>query len=140
MKRTWICALTLTLLPLLANAQLSNTQKVATQVPFEFVVANRVVPPGMFVVETTTIDARILSLRNRESKVNVYITASRDQMSTPAANYALVFHKYGDQCFLWGMKVKGSRTFYRLPRGKAEAELLARNAPAPEEILLTSLQ
>jgi len=140
MKRTWIFALTLTLLPLLATAQLSNTQKVATQVPFEFVVANRVVPAGMFIVETTTIDARILSLRNRDSKVNVYVTASRDQMNTPAANSALVFHKYGDQCFLWAMKVKGSRMFYRLPRGKAEAELLARNAPAPEEILLTSLQ
>jgi len=139
-SRTWIFALTLTLLPLLASAQLYSTQKVATQVPFEFVVADRVVPPGMFIVEATNVDSRILSLRDRESKVNVFVTASRDQMNAPAANCALVFHKYGDQSFLWGMKVKGSRTLYRFPRAKAEAELLARNVPATEEILLASLQ
>jgi len=138
--RTWMFALTLTLLPLLATAQLSSTQKIGAQVPFEFAVANKVVPAGMFIVETTAISPEILSLRNADSKVNMFILASRDETGTPAANYALVFHKYGDQCFLWGMKLKGSRTIYRMPRSKAEAELLARNVPATEEILLASLR
>ena len=70
----------------------------------------------------------------------MFVAAGSDETRTPAANYALVFHKYGDQYFLWGMKVKGSRTIYRLPESKAEAELLARNEPVTEEILLASLQ
>jgi len=133
-------ALALTLLPLLAAAQLSSTQKIGAQVPFEFGVANKIVPAGTFVLKATTINPGILSLRNADSSVNMYVSASRDEARTPAADYALVFHKYGDQYFLWGMKLKGSRTIYRMPRSKAEVELLARNVPATEEILLASLQ
>jgi len=133
-------ALTLTLLPLFAAAQLSSTQKIGAQVPFEFVVSNNVVPAGMFIVQTTTINPRILSLRNPSSKVNMFILTSRDETKTPAASYALVFHKYGNSYFLWGMNLQGSRTIYRLPQSKAEAELLVRNVPATEEILLASLQ
>jgi len=140
MKRCrWMFALTLTLLPLLATAQLASTQRIGTQVPFEFMVANKVVPAGTFIVQATNID-RMLSLSNRERKVNMFLAASPDESRTPAADYALVFHRYGNQYFLRGMKLKGSRTIYWFAQGKAEIELLARNLPATEEILLASLQ
>lgn len=137
--RRWMFAITLTLLPLLATAQLNSTQKIGTQVPFEFMVANKVVPAGTFSLQTTAIE-RILSLSNRERTVNVFLVASPDESRTPAADYALVFQRYGAQYFLRGMKLKGSRTIYWFPVSKAETELLARNVPATEEILLASLQ
>lgn len=136
--RRWMFALTLTLLPLLAAAQLNSTQKIGAQVPFEFMVSNKAVPAGTFIVQTTNID-KILSLSNGERTVNMFLVASPDESRTPAADYALVFHRYGDQYFLQGMKLKGSRTIYWFPKSKAETELLARNVPATEEILLASL-
>ncbi len=54
----------------------------------------------------------------------------------PAASNVLVFHKYGHRYFLTEVKVEGSRTTYRLPESKAEAELQAQNVNAPDEILL----
>jgi len=138
-SRTWMFALALTLLPLLATAQLTSSQKIGTKVPFEFRVAGKIVPAGMVIVQKTTMNSTF-SLHNADWGVNMFVAAGSDETRTPAANYALVFHKYGDQYFLWGMKVKGSRTIYRLPESKAEAELLARNEPVTEEILLASLQ
>lgn len=132
-------ALALTLLPLLATAQLNSTQKIGTQVPFEFMVANKAVPAGTFVLQTTSME-RILSLSNDERSVNMFLVAVPDESRTPAADYALVFRRYGDQYFLRGMKLKGSRMTYWFPVSKAETELLARNVPATEEILLASLQ
>lgn len=133
-------ALALTMLPILATAQLASTQKVVAQVPFEFVVGNKVVPAGDLILQSACINATVLSIRSRDSKVNMYSAARLDQSKTPAADYALVFHKYGNNLFLWGLKLKGSRTIYRLPRSQAEAELLAQNVPATEEIRLASLQ
>jgi hypothetical protein len=128
------------MLPILATAQLSSTQKIVAQVPFEFVVGSKVIPAGELILHSASMDGKILSIRTRDSKVNMFSEADRDETKTPAADYALVFHKYGNNAFLWGLKLKNSRTIYRLPQSKAEAELLARNTPATEEILLASLQ
>jgi hypothetical protein len=43
---TRILALTVTLLPILAAAQLGSSDKIVFQVPFQFTVANKVVPAG----------------------------------------------------------------------------------------------
>ncbi len=133
-------ALALSMLPILAIAQLNSTQKIVTQVPFEFVVGNKVVPAGELILQSATMNASVLSIRTRDSKVNMFSKASRDEAKMPAADYALVFHKYGNNLFLCELKLKDSRTIYRLPQSKAEAELLARNVPGTEQILLASVQ
>lgn len=133
-------AWTLMLVPLMAAAQLRSSDKIVTQVPFEFVVGNKAIPAGQCIVQTATMDMRTLRIRNGEAKVSLFSTVSPVETGKAASSYALVFHRYGDRYFLWGMKLDGSRTMYRLPESKAEAELRAQNLPATEEILLAYLQ
>ncbi|HET6180300.1 MAG TPA: hypothetical protein VFE61_25485 [Candidatus Sulfotelmatobacter sp.] len=135
---TRMLALTLTILPLLAVAQLNSSDRIVTQVPFEFMVGNKAVPAGECVVTPATMDLKTLVIRNGEASVSLFTTAQADETKTAAANYALVFHKYGNRTFLWGMKIAGSRILYRLPESKAEAELRAQNVPATEQTLLAS--
>lgn len=133
-------ALTLTLLPILAAAQLKQGDMVVAQVPFEFTAGNKIVPAGQCIVQATVPGGRTLMIRNTAAKVGLFSSASPDQSKKAASEYALVFHKYGDHYFLAGIKLADERTAYWLPPNKAEAELRSQNKTATEEILLASLQ
>jgi hypothetical protein len=135
-----ILALTLIMLPVLAAAQLSSSQKIVAQVPFEFMVANKHVPAGECSVQLAIAGGRTLMIRNVAAKVGLFSMANPGETKKAASAYALVFHKYGDQYFLTGIKLAAERTTYRLPESKAEAEIRAQNVPATEEILVASLK
>jgi len=136
----WMMALTLTLAPMLASAQLSSSQKLKADVPFEFEVGNRMIPAGECTVRTGTMDGKSIVVHNIDASTSLFSSISTDEMKTAAANYALVFNKYGDRYFLSGIKLEGSRVMHRLPQSKAEAELRAANVTSTQEILLASLQ
>jgi hypothetical protein len=133
-------ALMITVVPMLASAQLKNSDKIVSNVPFQFIVANKPVPAGQWTVQVATADDRTVMIRNGDTKQNVFANISETEASQAATAPALVFHKYGDRYFLWGMKIEGTRTMYRLPESKAEMELRAQNAPMTEQILLAYLQ
>jgi hypothetical protein len=137
---TRMLILTLTMLPLLAAAQLKTSDKIVTQVPFEFVLGNKVIPAGQCIVQFATMDGKVLTIRNSDAAVSLFSTAMLDETRKPSGHYSLVFNKYGDRYFLSAMKLAGTRTIYRLPASKAEAELRAQNVPATEETLLASLK
>jgi hypothetical protein len=133
-------ALAMTMVPMLATAQLKSSDRVVTQVPFEFVVANKVIPAGQCIVQAASMDMKTILIRDADATVGLFSTISPVESGKAAGNYALVFHKYGDRNFLWGLKVEGSTTMYRLPETKAEAELRAQNVPVTETTLLASLK
>jgi hypothetical protein len=64
----------------------------------------------------------------------------RDETKKPAGSCALVFHRYNNRYFLSGIRIEGSKTVYRLPESKTEAELRAQNIPATDEIRVASLK
>lgn len=129
----------LMLLPSLAAAQLVSGTMIVAQVPFEFVVANKIIPAGECVVKTASMDGNTLAIRDAGSKT-LFSWASRVETKETAGAYVLVFNRQGDQYFLRGIKLEGSRMTYRLPESKAEAELRAQNVPASEQIVLASLK
>ena len=133
-------ALTLTMLPMMAAAQMKGSDKITTKVPFEFVVANKTVPAGTWTVQPATADLKTVMIRNGDAKVNLFAAISPVETGKAAGSYTLVFHKYGDRYFLCGMRLEGTGIMYQLPASKAEMEFRAQNVPATEEILLASLQ
>jgi len=136
----WLVVVTLVVLSGMAAAQLIGSSKIVAQVPFEFMVANKTVPAGEYVVQAFTMDGNTLVIRNTEAKVGLVSTSSQSEGKQDASNYALVFKHYGDRYFLSGIKLEGSKITYCLPESKVEAELRAQNASATEETLLASLK
>jgi len=128
------------MLPLLASAQLSSSQKIVAQVPFGFVVGSKVVPSGEWIVQRASMDTKILLIRNTEGAVGMFSNISLVEAKKAPGDCTLVFHKYGNQYFLSGVSIAGTPIGYRLPESKAEAETRAQNVPATEEILLASLK
>jgi hypothetical protein len=136
------CAVAVMLIVLsgLAIAQMNSDTRIVTQVPFQFTVANKVVPAGQYVLQTATMDGKTLSIHNASGKVNLFITSSRNESKQAASQCALVFEQYGDRYFLSGIKLQGSKIAYRLPESKVEAELRAQNVTATEDTVIASLQ
>ena len=130
-------ALTLTLLPILAAAQLGANGKLTARVPFEFRAGNKVIPAGDCSLQA---DGNVFTIHNVAAKKTVVVLAMRENQPTGnPAGYALLFHKYGDRYFLAGIRQSG-KTIERMPATKLENELRAQNAPATEEVLLASLK
>jgi hypothetical protein len=136
----WVVAVTLVVLSGMAAAQRMGSSRIVTQVPFEFVVANKIVPAGECVVQAATMDGRVLMIDNAGAKVGLFSGSSQTESKQPASHYALVFNRYGDRYFLSGIKLQGSKIAYHLPQSRAEAELLAQNVSATEETLLASVK
>ena len=136
----WLVVVTLVVLSGMAAAQLIGSSKIVAQVPFEFMVANKTVPAGEYVVQAFTMDGNTLVIRNAEAKVGLVSTSSQTEGKQDASHYALVFKHYGDRYFLSGIRLQGSKITYRLPESKLEAELRAQTATAREETLRASLK
>jgi len=132
-------AMTLSLLPLFAAAQLPTDQKLVSKVPFEFVAAGKVVPAGQYTVQKVTDGIPVISIKNRDANVALLSSTGTMESKAAASQCALVFHKYGDRYFLAAIRIEGSKTVMSLPENKAEAELRAQNVTATEEILLAQL-
>jgi hypothetical protein len=136
----WLVVMTLVVLSGMAAAQLIGSTKVVAEVPFEFMVANKIVPAGECFVEAATMDGKTLVIRNTEAKVALLSTSSQSEGKQEASHYALVFKHYGDRYFLSAIKLQGSNITYRLPESKVEAELRAQSMSATEESLRASLK
>jgi hypothetical protein len=134
----WVVAVTLVVLSGLAAAQTIGSSRVVTQVPFEFVVANKTVPAGPCEVQAFTTDGKTLIIRNTGAKVGLLSTFTQTEGEQPAPHYALIFNHYGDRYFLSGLTLQGSKVTYYLPESRAEAELRAQKVSATEETLRAS--
>jgi hypothetical protein len=135
-----ILALTLAMLPMMAFAQLNSDQKIITNVPFEFTVANKVVPAGQWIAQRTTMSDKALVITNRGARVAVTALTLPGEIKVEPRNSSLVFEKYGNSYFLRAIKVEGNRATYRIPESKAEAELRSENRQASEEVIVASLK
>ena len=136
----WLVVVTLVALSGMAAAQLDSSTRVVAQVPFEFMVANKIVPAGECEVQAITMDVKTLVIRNAEAKVGLFSPSSQWESKQGASHYALVFKHYGDRYFLSGIELQGSKIAYRLPENKVEAELRAQSVAAREETLRASLK
>jgi hypothetical protein len=132
---SWIVVVALMALSGIATAQLASGSRVVAEVPFGFVVADKVVPAGQYEVQTFTADGKTLIIRNASGNLGLFSSSTKTEAKQAASQYALVFKHYGDLYFLSGIKLKDSKIAYSLPESRAEAELTAQNKSGTEEIL-----
>ena len=134
-KHLLTAAMMMTMTPLLASAQLGHTVSIATQVPFQFVVGDRVVPAGKCVLQAANLADDTILIRNDDKMVRLFSATSLGEARQPAASNELVFHKYGDRFFLAAVRLQGSRVEYQLPLSREETGLLQQNQPSAEETI-----
>jgi hypothetical protein len=133
----WISAFMLLFMPALAAAQLTETDRLAAQVPFNFVVADTAIPHGDLILQRGDDAGRVLVIRNVEAKANIFAGVTGKKRLGKAGQY-LIFNKYGDRYFLSAVKVEGSDQLYAFYPGKLEGEVMAQNAPEGQVLVAAS--
>ena len=81
-----------------ANGQSKSI--VSADIPFDFIVGNKTLAAGKYMVNSATGDGQALNIRRREGKSAVLVLTheATEQSKKPIAR--MVFHRYGQQYFL----------------------------------------
>lgn len=137
MKRITLIAIGL--LASLAAAATASAQDHAVKatVPFGFYVGNAWLPAGTYVLGTNVADGNALSVRNRDSKINILSLTEPDGDASHAN--MLIFKKYGDTYFLHQIHNAATGMSLALPTTKREkraAERQSANAAPPSAVYL----
>jgi hypothetical protein len=136
----WMLPVTLMLLSGLMAAQSLTQSTVAAQVPFDFMVNNKIIPAGECAVRAEGMEGQILTIRNFDARKSALVASSYEETTRAADSTVLVFKQYGDQYFLSSIRIEGSNLTYQLPESRAEAELRAQHVTASQQTLLAVLK
>ncbi len=110
---------------LLLAASISSAQTkpgdLVADIPFAFVVAGHTLPPGHYVVNNLNNNLGIHDPQNH----TVFVPVHSAQRPARESTSKMVFHCYGDTCFLSEAWVSGSSTGRALFPSRAEQDLSA---------------
>jgi hypothetical protein len=132
----WMLAVTLLSLSSLMSAQ-TLTKKVVAQVPFDFVVGNKIMPAGEWVVSAG--DGNILAIANFDARKSALSAATRGDENKNNRT-SLVFERYAGQYLLSEIRIEGSELTYKLPVNRGDANWSAQNGPTSHLTLLATLK
>lgn len=99
---------------------LSSTlaQQLATvNIPFDFTVQHRILPPGTYRVES--LGDKVIQLRSKDGKFHE-LTLVTLTGRVGGEGGKLIFHRYGDQYFLCKVQIASDPVGMELPTTKAE--------------------
>lgn len=122
---------------------------IKVQVPFDFVVANKTLPAGLYFVSRVQPYASddALEIRSADGHINLICLTYAAQSLDPKNDVTLVFHRYGEQHFLFQVWSAGDSRGRVFSKSRGELEILRRtreatiglrkNAPAVETVTVT---
>ena len=119
--------------PLLAQSPNTMT----AQIPFAFVVGNRTLPAGEYVVRPEGPHGVLI--QRTDSKASTFALPWSIQSPTMAAHPKLVFHQYGDAYFLSELWGAGTNIGQKLNMSPREREL-AQGKTVPEVLSIVAQQ
>jgi hypothetical protein len=136
MKKAFSFALVAASLLLASGAQAQGTH-VRANVPFDFVIGSAAYPAGSYDIERVSANNNVLIVRS-EKMESTLVMPHDCSSGQPATKTVLVFHRVGDEYFLYQIWTAGSAQGRELPQPKRETEL-ARNGKADDVIVAANL-
>ena len=136
----WMLPVTLMLLSGLMAAQSFTSSRVVAQVPFDFMVNNKIIRAGECVVKASSMDGRTLVIGNFDARKSAFSQSTPEETNAVSGDTVLVFKHYGDQYFLSSIRIEGSNRTYTLPESRAETELRSQNMTASQTKVLAALR
>jgi hypothetical protein len=122
---------------------------VRVNVPFDFTIANKTLPAGRYVVDRVQQygSDNILSVSSADGHTKLICLTYAARSLDPKGKVMLVFHRYGDQNFLYQVWPGDSTTGRVFAKSRSEREInrraretarnVVKNEPAMEIVSLT---
>ena len=119
-------------------AQTTPSQRLMkVNVPFSFSVEGHAMPAGEYFVLTVTPE-RSIRIASADGKHSAIVNTLPNYAKEPSTNSRLVFHKYGDEYFLYQIWTVGQNVA-RNPLSSKEAMEIASSGGRPQTILVVAL-
>ena len=96
---------------------------VKANIPFDFMVGNRVLPAGEYVVAGDGSSSQAIFIRSTDNKTAVMTLAFRCASAQPSKQSKLVFHTLGGRYFLSQIWAEGYQQGRELSKSRAEIEM-----------------
>ena len=113
-----------------ANAQ---SRTVNAKVPFEFMVGDKALPAGEYSIRSMTAGAEALAIRNEDSDKTAIRLSNTVTRSNAPEKTTLLFHRYGQQYFLFQVWHGGETTGRQLIKSKQERAIESQLAAIPSK-------
>lgn len=126
-KAGLLCAILLATLVVSAQAQ-SPSNRITAQIPFDFSIGDKKLPSGKYSVGRLrqNADDIVQTIDGEDGHSKAIHTSIPVRNLDLTENAKLVFHRYGDQYFLYQVWPAGTTTGRQFPASRSERE--ARNA------------
>ena len=120
---------------LLAAASVYAGQEVRAVIPFSFHVGNSLLPSGRYSADINLVPGGVIALRSADGKSHVMALSSGVQSSAGPAPAKLIFHRYGNEYFLFQIWDGSGDMGRELGQSRREKELAAAAARSTETVL-----
>jgi hypothetical protein len=121
----------------MAGMSFAQSYGVKANVPFDFTVANKLLPAGTYTLHRASTG--LIEIRNHDKPIAVLTIGNQDGNRSPNGG-KLVFHKYGDQYFLSEILSDWATMNVSVPRSKTETKVQLQQAmvhPTSEVFIAT---
>ena len=122
---------------LAVSATQAQEPRVKANIPFDFVVGDRVMPAGEYQVSAMGASGQAIAILSEDRKAKALILTSACESSGPSKSSKLVFHVIGGRYFLSQVWTEGYSQGRQLGESKAEIEL-AKNGNTSKELVLAA--
>ena len=122
---------------LAVSAAQAQQPSVKANIPFDFVVGDRVMPAGEYMVSAAGLATAAIAIRSEESTDTTLALTFACASSGPSKSTKLVFHSLAGRYFLSQIWVQGYDQGRQLRVSKSEIQL-AKNGTASEEFVLAA--
>ena len=110
---------------LLAAVSVYAASPVTAQIPFSFHVGDSTLPSGSYTADTSVAGVGVICLRSADRKSGILVLSQGVQSSAGPVQAKLVFHRYGDEYFLFQVWTGTGDSGRELLMTRREAELAA---------------
>lgn len=102
----------------------SLSERIRVNIPFDFTVQNEKLPAGEYSIGRALPSSGdlMLSLDGRAGRESAFLTSAVQSLDAKH-NAILVFHRYGDEYFLFQVWPAGAKTGRAIPRSVREREI-----------------
>jgi hypothetical protein len=124
-------------LAVLCSTAYAQSINVRSQVPFNFVVGDKVYPAGEYAIQTLANYNSLLFVGNRDAKESAMTLSYSITSGKPAKHTVLVFQRMGNAYFLYQVWAAGSPVGREFPASRSEI-LLAQNGTKPDTTIVAA--
>jgi len=115
-----VVALTITFA---VSAAADSLGSIRVDVPFEFSAGQRVFPAGKYTIRQAGVSTNgLIQIRSEDGKASVFLSTHYAQSVQSRDESALIFHRYGDQYFLFQVWAVGETIGLEIPKSSMERQ------------------